>query len=91
MGPKESVVCQMNEQSENSQRNTRRLDELQCLDAPRKKTPLSSSKRTSDCERDVSALGRLIGAKGDLPEKDLRSAIQIDNHKEVKYRSRNMN
>ncbi|GJW67879.1 hypothetical protein Tco_0122303 [Tanacetum coccineum] len=48
---------------------------------------LSSSKRTSDCERDVSALGRLIGAKGDLPEKDLRSAIQIDNHKEVKESS----
>nr|GEW61173.1 reverse transcriptase domain-containing protein [Tanacetum cinerariifolium] len=48
---------------------------------------LSSSKRTSDCERDASALGRLIGAKGDLPGKDLRSAIQIDNHKEVKESS----
>ncbi|PWA60228.1 hypothetical protein CTI12_AA383950 [Artemisia annua] len=31
---------------------------------------LSSSLRTFDCDRDASALGHLIGAKGDMPDKD---------------------
>ena len=37
---------------------------------------------TSNCEHDTSTLGHLIGAKGDSPEKYLRSAIH--NHNEYK-------